>query len=97
MATSKLKCMKEQPTDSNSVHRAMLALNNCGQPIDFQSLKQKWPTSVEKEIQCLKSNFVFSNRGGQIYLMILESLFTASHQFGLSMASSFFSPISSTC
>ena len=43
-------------------------------------------------------NLVWSlNRGGWIYLIILKSLSALSHYFGLSMASSFFSPISSTC
>ena len=48
-----------------------------------------------REIQCFTSSLV--NRGVRIHLIILESLFTASFHFGLSMPSSFFSPISFTC
>ena len=51
----------------------------------------------DPNVQCLKSSLVSVSRGGRIYCMILESLSTTSHHFILTIASSFFSPISSTC
>ena len=53
----------------------------------------------EREIQCFETDLISINRGGRMRLMVLESLFTASRHFGLSvcLASFFFSSISSTC